>query len=341
MNEINETKQIISDIDETLSQYLEKDVQTDGICKQLLSDKYIIANILSVVVKRLQGIDLQHIARCCIEESLYQSSSDPPPRITGLNAEDSSSGGKTIKDLLFFATIPEGDGNKKQKILVNIEPQGNFYPGYPLGIRALFYASSMITSQKGTIFSNSDYNQILAVYGIWILLNPPKYMQNTIQTYKMAPDIQTGKKPCAALDPSDYMHIAFLCLGDKDKTDDKLLRLLDTIFSTDTPTEEKCRILDGEYHIPLSADFKGVLSRMTNIGAAYVKLGLEQGIEKGIEKGIEQGIEQGIEKGKLELIRSYMAASHTSAEQALEALYIPEEQRSEFIKLLEQSDKDA
>lgn len=34
--------------------------------------------------------------------------------------------------------------------------------------RGIYYAARLITSQKGTVFKNDDYNAIKKVYSIWI-----------------------------------------------------------------------------------------------------------------------------------------------------------------------------
>ena len=58
----------------------------------------------------------------------------------------------------------------------------------------------------------------------------------------------------------------------------------------------------------------------------------------GHEKGIEQGIEQGIEKGRFEErlsnIQSLITTLRLSAEQAMDALNIPQEERSQYLTKL-------
>ena len=69
-----------------------------------------------------------------------------------------------------------------------------------------------------------------------------------------------------------------------------------------------------------------------------VREGIERGIEQGIEQGIERGIEQGIERGSrqtlLDNVRSLMEGVGWSAQQALDALRVPESERARYLAQL-------
>lgn len=66
---------------------------------------------------------------------------------------------------------------------ITIENQNDFYPGYPLIKRSIYYGCRAISSQYGTVFSNSHYEKLEKVYGIWICTAPPKYLKNSINLY--------------------------------------------------------------------------------------------------------------------------------------------------------------
>ncbi len=53
------------------------------------------------------------------------------------------------------------------RLIINIEAQNDFYPGYPLIKRGIYYCSRMISAQYGTEFKNSHYENIKKVYSIW------------------------------------------------------------------------------------------------------------------------------------------------------------------------------
>ena len=77
---------------------------------------------------------------------------------------------------------------------------------------------------------------------------------------------------------------------------------------------------------------------MGSYGLGMLEKGKREGISIGIEKGIEQGIEQGIEKGRFEErlsnIQSLITTLRLSAEQAMDALNIPQEERSQYLTKL-------
>lgn len=75
-------------------------------------------------------------------------------------------------DIRFLATAPVS--GELIRLIINIEAQNDFYPGYPLIKRGIYYCSRMISAQYGTEFTKSHYEDIKKVYSIWICMNPPK-----------------------------------------------------------------------------------------------------------------------------------------------------------------------
>ena len=69
-------------------------------------------------------------------------------------------------DLIFYAYIP----NEKEltKFIINLEPQDEFYPGYPLVKRGFYYDARLISGQYGTEFTGQEYGKIKKVISIWI-----------------------------------------------------------------------------------------------------------------------------------------------------------------------------
>ena len=63
---------------------------------------------------------------------------------------------------------------------------------------------------------------------------------------------------------------------------------------------------------------------------SYSKGVLERGIEQGIERGIDQGIMTSVENS----IRNLMDSMNWTAEQAMTALKLPEQQREEYRKMM-------
>lgn len=57
-----------------------------------------------------------------------------------------------------MATAPKS--GELIRLIINVEAQNNFYPGYPLIKRGIYYCSRMISAQYGTEFSASHYEDI-------------------------------------------------------------------------------------------------------------------------------------------------------------------------------------
>lgn len=79
------------------------------------------------------------------------------------------------------------------QLIINVEAQNDFYPGYPIIKRGIYYCARMISSQYGTVFTKSHYEKIQKVYSIWICMNPPKKRNNTITEYSLTEKHRIGK----------------------------------------------------------------------------------------------------------------------------------------------------
>lgn len=122
------------------------------------------------------------------DEEIYDSGE----QIRGVKNEDSTIQEGTITyDIRFLAIVP-GTG-ETIRLMINVEAQNDFYPGYPIIKRALYYCSRMISSQYGSEFTETHYENIKKVYSIWICSNPPKKRENTITRYFIQEEDLVGK----------------------------------------------------------------------------------------------------------------------------------------------------
>ena len=63
------------------------------------------------------------------------------------------------------------------EIIVNVEAQNKYNPGYPLIKRGIYYVSRMLSAQNGVDFKSGEYGKLKKVCSIWICLNAPRAAQ--------------------------------------------------------------------------------------------------------------------------------------------------------------------
>ena len=312
-------------LSKTMAASTEKE-QYDAACKRLLAEKIILAWIMKNTIKEYASYSVQEIANQYIEGTPQIGEvpvlpDETNPRISGTGVEDTTITEGTITyDIRFMAILPQN--GELVRMIINLEAQNDFYPGYPLIKRALYYCSRMISAQYGTEFTKSHYEKIKKVYSIWICMNPPENRKNSITKYSITEQNLVGdvKEPH---ENYDLITAIMICLGDdSDNEPDSLLRLLDILLSSDRNVNEKKRLLENDFQISMTEHLERGVSEMCN---------LSKGIE---EKGIQKGIEQGIEQGTLSSIKSLMESMGWSLEQAMDALKLSTEEREKYLSSL-------
>ena len=294
------------------------DARYDWAVKKLLAERWVLAVILQGCVQEYQHCTVQEIAEKYIEGEPEIGSvgvhkddtngrSEFHPVITGTPTEDSSQTEGTVTfDIRFQAIVPATGECDVIRLLINLEAQNEFYPGYPIIKRGIYYGCRMISAQQGPIFTNADYDKIQKVYSIWICTNPPKKFRNTITRYAIQPEALVGE---AIEDKMHYdlMSVVLLCLGPSGEKDYVgVLRFLEVLLSADRQAEEKKQILEDEFHIMMTEQLESEVREMCNLSVGV----MEQGIERGIAQGMEQGIERG-EARFAELTKKLMEQNRT------------------------------
>lgn len=203
-------------------------------------------------------------------------------QITGMNTEDKVPGeGELYYDIIFYVKVPKGDDI--MKMIINVEAQKDFYPGYKLETRAVFYAAREISAQKHTEFEKSDYDSIKKVYSIWLCMNAPQYIGNAISEYSFTkkdflPGIPDRR------DAYDKMVVVMITLNEDVDSADKFINLMNTLISEKVSVEEKKKSLEEKFGIDVSSELKGGVNVMCN----YSEMIWEKGIKKGEETGDEK-----------------------------------------------------
>ena len=116
-------------------------------------------------------------------------------------------------------------------------------------------------------------------------MNPPKRRENSITRYYIAEENLAGSVKERKAD-YDLMVAVMICLGKEGDSGTDLLKLLNVLLSTETGSQDKCQILEEDFHIKMTLALESEVSLMCNLSK-----GVE---EKGIEKGRQEGRREGI-----------------------------------------------
>ena len=299
----------------------------DAACKRVLSEKAILARIMKSCLEEYKDCDVGDIAEKYIEGQPQVSAVPVLPDeggtvINGMDTEDKSVREGTVSyDIRFRAIVPSSE--EQIALIINVEAQNDFYPGYPLIKRGIYYCCRMISSQYGREFTDAHYEKIKKVYSIWICKNPPQYRGNTITRYRLVEEHLVGENS-ESVRNYDLLSIIMLCLGGpKGANYDGILRMLDVLLSHETSEAEKRKILQDDYDIQMTQTMEREVSVMCN---------LSKGVR---EKGRAEGRAEGMANGILASIKNLVKNMGVSVEQAMSVLEVPEAERQKYMDLLE------
>ena len=276
----------------------------DAQVKKILADKNILAWILKHCAKEFMDLEIEEIKQCIEGEPKISTVPVYPGRtfdkMTGLSTEDSvPNEGSVTYDIRFFVMLPQEGGKEEKteyiKLFINVEAQKEYYPGYDLVTRCMFYLARQISAQLDTEFTPDNYDNMKKVYSIWICMDTPKYAENTITKYEMQQVPIVGNFKGNAR--YDLMTGVMVCLG-KELCQEKgsLIHLLGTLLTNEISPKGKEEILKETYDIAVSKPSKEVLGKMCNLSELIEEKGMEKGIEKGIVSLVEAMEELGQSK---------------------------------------------
>lgn len=210
---------------------------------------------------------------------------DLPDKLNEKNVESKSTNEGTIYyDVLFDIGMPDGK-SPPSRVIVNIEAQNEFKPGYAILKRGSFYCGRMISAQKETVFRNSDYNKLQKVYSIWLCIAPDEDVRGVCNAYNMS-EICLAKEHHFPKEQYDNFCIILACLQDKQSANN-MVRFFSSVFDNEMPVEEKLD-LARECGLQVTADVKEGINQMCNY-SDYVE-------QKGIEKGRIEALSESVVK---------------------------------------------
>jgi hypothetical protein len=315
----------------------EKDAKYDRYCKNLLADRAILAHIMKECVSEFKDFDVKYIAENCIEGTPQISETavhvnNKPRKIVSLNTEDSTMDeGVVFFDIKFVAVLPQTGENIR--LIINIEAQNKYNPGYSLIRRGLYYCCRLISSQYETEFKDGDYDSIKKVYSIWICTDTPDYAKNTITKYKITEENLVGNMK-ANLSKYDLLNVIMVCL-DKDSEDVQsmnkdILKLLRVLLSGVVDSDKKKVVLNEDFDIEMTVEMERKMRDMCNLSAGI----REDALRQGVEQGLRQGVEQGAELKDLEYLRKFMKKFKITFEEAADMLDLSESDKKKYAKII-------
>lgn len=273
----------------------------------LLSNIYVLANIVQGTLHECKDMSIEDIVTSIEGKPEVKLVNVHPgehqEKIIGDCNEDKVPGeGKTTFDIRFHINIPGQE--QSIKILINVEAQRKYNPGYDLVTRGIYYGARMISAQRNTEFMDSDYDKIKKVYSLWVCMQAPNYAKNTITEYKIQQEKVYGNFQGDAR--YDILNVTFICLGDfKDENTPRVLSMLSVLLSDRIKAEEKIKSLEQNFKIPMTRTLRKEIERMCNLSDAIEDRGIEKGIALGSNQTARETAKKLFENGvSYELVRA-------------------------------------
>ena len=253
----------------------DQDTKQDGVAKMLFTHKQIVAWILRECFPEFKGYPLEFIIDNCLD------CLDDVDYLIG-DATHGSGGtapGRCRRMRRIHVRLPQ-KLETKIGIIINIEIQKDFYPGYNIIKRGIYYECDLIAREKETVFTDSHYDDIKKVYTVWICLQAPPELANTFERYGMAKlDLEDGTHGVHEIGaPYDLLDMVMIYLNEKcQEGGGPFMAMLRTLFSPTLSKEEKLKILKERYSITFKQEDEKVNKFIEYVKQVNLKIGEENG----------------------------------------------------------------
>ena len=278
--------------------------QYDTRVKRLLAQKSILAHILVKTVDEFKGMKPEDVVKYIegepsisvvpVEPGLanMEKTDATGQRIVGLNTENAEINEGLVRfDIIFYVRMKNG----LSQIIVNIEAQKDEPTEYKILNRAIFYVSRLISSQKERDFVNTNYDDIKQVFSIWICMNMD---DNSLSHIHLTKDELL--KPCNWKGNLDLLNIVLIGITNEIPEHDEkyeMHRLIGALLSSELKEQEKLDIIEHEYNIPTSQEFREDVRIMCNLSTGIEERATERATKKATEKTSEKFILNMYKKG--------------------------------------------
>ena len=277
--------------------------QYDTSAKRLLGQKSILAHILVKTVDEFKGMNPKDVVDCIegtphistvpVELGLTNAASEKNgERLVGFNTENEEINEGLVRfDIVFYVRMRDG----LSQIIINVEAQKDEPKGYEILNRAIFYVSRLILSQKERDFVNTNYDDIKQVFSIWICMNMD---DNSLSHIHLTKDEML--KPCNWKGNLDLLNIVLIGITNEIPEHDEkyeMHRLIGALLSSELKEQEKLDIIEHEYNIPISQEFREDVRIMCNLSTGIEERATERATKKATEKTSEKFILNMYKKG--------------------------------------------
>ena len=270
--------------------------QYDTHVKRLLAQKSILAHILVKTIDEFKGMKPEDVVKYIegepsisvvpVEPGLanMEKTDAAGQRIVGLNTENAEINEGLVRfDIIFYVRMKNG----LSQIIVNIEAQKDEPTEYKILNRAIFYVSRLISSQKERDFVNTNYDDIKQVFSIWICMNMD---DNSLSHIHLTKDEML--KPCNWKGNLDLLNIVLIGITNEIPEHDEkyeMHRLIGALLSSELKEQEKLDIIEHEYNIPTSQEFREDVRIMCNLSTGIEERATEKTSEKFILNMYKKG----------------------------------------------------
>lgn len=270
--------------------------QYDTRVKRLLAQKSILAHILVKTIDEFKGMKPEDVVKYIegepsisvvpVEPGLanMEKTDAAGQRIVGLNTENAKINEGLVRfDIIFYVRMKNG----LSQIIVNIEAQKDEPTEYKILNRAIFYVSRLISSQKERDFVNTNYDDIKQVFSIWICMNMD---DNSLSHIHLTKDELL--KPCNWKGNLDLLNIVLIGITNGIPEHDEkyeMHRLIGALLSSELKEQEKLDIIEHEYNIPTSQEFREDVRIMCNLSTGIEERATEKTSEKFILNMYKKG----------------------------------------------------
>ena len=296
----------------------------DNQCKKLFSNKEIIAPILHFVLPEFKNLSVSEIIDCIDKVSNITHVSDNV-QIPLDNAEQTSITEHLITYDIHFRTLNPHLSNQKIKVQLHIdlEIQNEYYVGYPLIKRGLYYVARELSAQFPIITKNTNYSNLEKCYSIWVCNeHVPKRLQNTVKSFKIKETNIIGNPSKEPEYNYDLMEVIFIYRADSSINDSNnsdsipnncdtleqyaIFDYLNSVFSCNI--KKISQYTDGANHEKIEKDVRA----MTGLGES-IRIKAE---EKGRDEGRLEGRLEGELITLMQFVNDGLITIETAAERA-------------------------